>query len=141
MASRRGAEFERKVRDLFTRHGYVVVRSTVSKSPADLVALRGQRGADLYAPFSDHPSPLVVRSLLIQAKIGGRHRFSPADWNELYSLAISSGSWAVLAAQEKQGRRHVVALYLLCGPRQPYSREWPMKPLEFVEVGDATQAG
>ncbi len=137
MASRRGADFERAVRDVFVRHGYAVVRSTVSKSPADLVALRGAEGAALTVPCPDFPSPITVRPLLVQAKIGGRHRFSPGDWNELYSLALSSGSWAVLASQEKQGRRHVVGLSLLLGPRQAHSREWPMKPLVFVGGGGA----
>lgn len=126
--------FERKVRDLFASHGYVVVRSTVSKSPADLVVLATEQADDI---LHETGFALAAKPLLVQAKIGGRLRLGPAEWNELYRLAKSSGCWPVLATQEKEGRRHVVRLWSLTGTRVSGAREWPMRALTFPEVPDA----
>ena len=39
---RRGADFERKVRTYFTKRGFVVFRSSGSRGPCDLVALKAE---------------------------------------------------------------------------------------------------
>lgn len=107
----RGADFERRVRDHLIRAGYVVIRSAASKTGVDLVALGGP----------------VVPVLLVQAKTDGR--LDPGEWNALHALATYSGVVPVLARQERVGRRNVVALYRLDGPKVPRARNAPLVPL------------
>lgn len=74
---RRGADYERRVGKVLEGHGYIVVRSAGSHSPADLVAMK--------------PGELV----LVQCKLNGR--LDPDEWNELRDMADATGGDPVLA--------------------------------------------
>ena len=122
MTYRRGADFERKVRDrLYADGAKLVVRSAGSKGPVDLVALYGS-----------HPTPVLAREVprletghfrmwgdevvfppdVVQVKTGTA-RLSSAKRAELVSLAESVGARAVLASPVKNGRRIDVKLEVL----------------------------
>ena len=122
----RGAEFERQTRDLLREHGYLVTRSTASKGLIDLFAVAPPgEGHFPVAPTAFYAGP---HTLCVQAKRDGR--LDHGEWNALYALAKAGGLVPVLAKREKVGRRHVVALYRLTGPRVPRSRTWPMERIE-----------
>jgi len=123
--AQRGTGFERAVRDDLAKRGYIVVRSTASKSPLDLVALWAR-------PL---PSPgwtwttadgggRWLPALLVQAKVDGR--LDPDEWNVLYGLARTSDTPAVLVKRVKEGRRFVPAYFFLLGEKVSGSRKPPM---------------
>ncbi len=83
----RGQAFEYRVRDLFRKHDYYVIKSAGSKGKADLVALKAGRPA-----------------VLIQCKagaIGSRERQEAA---ELHALAESLECTALLAGKDPRGK-------------------------------------
>lgn len=91
---RRGADFERKVRDYFidSWNAALVVRSAGSKTVVDLVAF-----------FNDGRSPCLV-----QVKRTGR--MTQAAKAQFKVLARSIGALPVVASGEKIGRREEVVL-------------------------------
>lgn len=84
---RSGYRFERRVRAVLEREGYVVIRAAGSKGPADLVALR--RG---------HPP------VLVQCKRGGR--IGKDERRALSETTERAGGVAVLA--KSAGKRVVL---------------------------------
>jgi len=90
---RRGAAFERKVRDHLYEQGFTyVVRSAGSHGLADLVAMR----RDMW--------------LLVQCKIDGN--LPPTERELLVELADDVGARAVMAARGKRGK---IELHKLAG--------------------------
>lgn len=80
---RRGADFERATMKDLEGHGYAVVRSAGSHSPADLIALR------------------VGETLAIQCKRNGR--LDPDEWNQFYCWAALAGATPILASKGPRG--------------------------------------
>lgn len=127
----RGALFERQCRDALAALGYVVMRSTASKTPMDLAAF-------LLEPPRQSPwfAAAMPPCMIVQAKTNGR--LDHDEWNVLYRLAEVSGTCAVLARREKVGRRYVCAFYELTGPKTPHMRKPPMvRILQEVPVDGA----
>jgi len=81
---KRGRVFEYRVRDYLKGLGYFVMRSPASRSPVDLVAIaQGQ-------------------ILFVQCKLSDQ--LCPAEWNELFDLAESTGAIPVLATRSAPRR-------------------------------------
>lgn len=74
----RGANLERRVKDLLEGEGFAVVRSAGSHSPADLVAMRG--------------GEIVI----VQCKRDGR--LGPSEWNEFVEFCVKAGGVPILAS-------------------------------------------
>lgn len=83
----KGRALEYKVRDLFIKHGYFVVRSAGSKGKADLVALKAGH-----------------RPVLIQCKSGAVAKREREEAVELHALAESLAAEGVLAAKDAKGK-------------------------------------
>ena len=81
---RRGADFERRVKADFERHGFVAVRSAGSRTPADVYAFAA--GQVIFA----------------QCKRDGR--LDPDEWNEFYTYCQRAGAVPLLAMAGKGGR-------------------------------------
>jgi len=129
--SQRGAQFERAVRDDLAARGYVVSRSTASKTPLDLMALYSLRSP---GPrwTTDGTGTYWLPAVLVQSKTDGR--LDPDEWNVLYSLACTSDTAAVLVRRVKEGRRYVPAYYVLFGEKVSGSRKPPMLRVYPPEV-------
>jgi Holliday junction resolvase len=104
----RGAAFERRVMVDLEAHGYRVIRSAGSHSPADVVAF-GQSG-----------------NLLVQAKIDGR--CDPVEWNELWDWAMDGGCMPVLASVGP--KRGQIVYRRLTGPKVAGGRGVPAEVFE-----------
>lgn len=113
---RKGWQLEDRVRKDLTRCGYVdVVRSPLSRGPADITATRAD-----------------VR-VCVQCK--SANYCSPAEWNALYQLAEQRGAVAVIAGKDPHG--HLV-YHVLTGPKTTRGRQpWqhfdpaPVRQLEL----------
>lgn len=81
---RRGDYHERKVRANLEKHGWLVVRSAGSLGPADLIAIHHAR-----------------MPVLVSCKISGK--VPPAEWDELYLVAMRHGAHAIVASRPKDG--------------------------------------
>jgi Holliday junction resolvase len=93
MSYRKGRRLEWKVREIFRRRGWVVVRAAASK-PVDLVCLKGRMGRR-------------SRVVLVECKYGG----GGVTWKDvkpLIDLAEKANAKPVLAVQEKYGRVRMV---------------------------------
>lgn len=88
-----GRQFEYRVRDLFTKHNYYVIRSAGSKGKADLVALKAGR------------SPV-----LIQCKAGQINSRERKEAAELHALAAELGCTALLAGKDSRGKLQLWSL-------------------------------
>jgi Holliday junction resolvase len=89
MSYRKGRRLEWKVREIFRRRGWVVVRAAASK-PVDLVCLKGRMGRR-------------SRVVFVECKYGG----GGATWKDvkpLLDFAEKANAKTVLAFQEKYGR-------------------------------------
>ena len=89
MSYRKGRRLEWKVREIFRRRGWVVVRAAASK-PVDLVCLKGRMGRR-------------SRVVLVECKYGG----GGVTWKDvkpLLDFAEKANAKPVLALQEKYGR-------------------------------------
>lgn len=80
--SRKGLDFERKIKGVLERNGWVAFRSAASKGPADVVAFKPGR------------TPIFV-----QCKYHGRMDYD--EWNPFYELCERIGVTPVLAWQQK----------------------------------------
>lgn len=90
---RRGADFERKVRDdLYARGAVLVIRSAGSRSPIDLAAF-----------WPEMARAFASRVVLVQVKITGR--LSAADRAHFAELARVAGAAPVIASPERVGRK------------------------------------
>lgn len=78
-----GADFERTTMRDLESHGYAVVRSAGSHSPADLVAMRDGR------------------FVLVQCKRNGR--LYPDEWNEFLEFCEYAGGTPILASKGPRG--------------------------------------
>lgn len=83
---RRGSTFERDVKKDMERLGWFVVRAAGSHGHADLLAV----------------SPDEVA--FVQAKLGGPGAFAPAEWNELFRVALRYGGVPVVVHRPKRGK-------------------------------------
>jgi Holliday junction resolvase len=98
----RGSAFERQVKvDLESRGWFV--------GHADLLAV----------------SPDEVA--FVQAKLGGPGAFPPAEWNELYSLAINYGGVPVVVHRPRRGRLEYLRMI---GMKQDTGVRGPAAPCE-----------
>ena len=96
---RRGADFERKVMRDLEAHGYCVVRSAGSHSPADLIALRRAAiGASADGAYIA-TCPEVVA---VQCKRNGR--LDPEEWNEFWEWCLKACAKPILASRGANGR-------------------------------------
>lgn len=82
-----GYVLERAARTLLTVNGYLVIRASGSKGPADLVALK----------------PGEV--LLIQCKASERQRLGPAERAELHGAAQLAGATALACRWARNGHQ------------------------------------
>jgi Holliday junction resolvase len=90
---RKGRRLEWRVRDMFRRRGWVVVRAAASK-PNDLVCLKRKMGRR-------------SRVVLVECKYGGRG----VTWKNVKPLLDVAGrvnAKPVLAVQEKYGRVRMI---------------------------------
>lgn len=117
----RGADFERSVRKALVDVGYVVIRSTASKTGVDLVALWNGPGDPEWT--TDGTGLWLLPALLVQAKTDGR--LDPGEWNVLYDLGSASETRAMLVCREQAGRRKVPAFYALVGRKITGQRNPP----------------
>jgi len=93
-----GRRLEYRVRDMFRKQGYLVIRAAQSK-PIDLVALRNGR------------------TLLVECKAGGSYLGQDRK-RELLSLAALTGATIVIATRRKrQGERTTLADGKLVDPK------------------------
>jgi Holliday junction resolvase len=90
---RKGRRLEWKVREIFRRRGWVVVRAAASK-PIDLVCLKRKMGRR-------------SRVVLVECKYGGRE-VTWKDVKPLLDIAGRVNAKPVLAVQEKYGRVRMV---------------------------------
>lgn len=81
----RGSAFERTVKADLESHGWYVVRAAGSHGHADLLAVSRDEVA------------------FVQAKLGGPGRMPPAEWNDLYRVAMRYGGVPVLVHRPKRG--------------------------------------
>jgi Holliday junction resolvase len=99
-----GREFEYRVRDIFKKAGYFVLRSPGSKSPTDLVCIK--TGAVVF----------------VQCKRSGV--IVSQEWNKLFELSTSVGAVPVLA--EMPGMRGTI-LWEMTGAKDGIKRAQPRK--------------
>jgi Holliday junction resolvase len=115
----RGAALERAIADKLRALDYFVIRSSASKTPVDLVAIRQNE------------------VLLIQCRRS--LRLDPGEWNELWDVATATGGTPLVAGI--QNRKTVYRL--MTGPKtargpQPWKPWTPpsyLRPV-FVEYSD-----
>lgn len=81
---RRGADFERKVRESMAAHGYVSVRAAGSHTPADVYCFR----------FGE--------LVFIQCKRDGR--LDPKEWNDFLVYCWKAGAVALVAMKGEKGK-------------------------------------
>ncbi len=105
-AYRAGRATENKARGVLRVAGFVTMRSWMSRSPADLVALRAGS-----------------RPLLIQVKKGGY--MVPAERLALWAMADQAGAVPVLCRMESDGS---LTFHVMTGTKHG---EW--SPLEIME--------
>jgi hypothetical protein len=105
-----GRAFEHRVRDALTAQGWWVIRAAGSKGKADLVALRATRAG----------GERVAYCALINVKRGGK--VSPAEWNEMWDLAVLVGAFPVVAFMP--GARGI-EWRLVTGPKNGSGRPQP----------------
>lgn len=103
MTYRAGADFERRVQRALESIGYKVVRSAGSRSPTDLVAMKGGS------------------TVCVQCKKNGR--FGPDKWNAFYRFCQDAGAVPVLASRSKKGTE----CYVLTGEKTGHGKQ-PMAP-------------
>jgi len=84
----KGRRVEYAVRDQLIKAGYFVVRSSRSKGPADLVALKRA----IYLGRS------IVVALLVNCKLDIT-ACSREDWNETYFAAMDAGAVPIIAGK------------------------------------------
>lgn len=100
-----GRNFEYRVRDALKKHGYFVMRSPMSRSPVDLIAVRKSQPV-----------------LMVQCKLGGQ--FGRTEWNELYDLAVSVGAVPILAMMPGTSG---IAYYEMTDRKDGSKKPQPMK--------------
>jgi hypothetical protein len=132
-AYRRGSEFELRVKREFEEAGYWVMRSSLSRGVADLLAI------DLADPLT---------KIMIQCKRTKERGVAPAQWNQLYKVAMSTLSVPVIAAAVFHGGSgptagHVVGrtLHRVMGPKRIGSRSTPWVPWELKQIDQRTMRG
>ena len=81
---RKGRDFEYAVKKNLEKHGYLVMRSPASKTPADLWAIKDGE------------------ALFVQCKLKGA--FPVDEWNEFMDYAEEAGVKPILANRPKSGR-------------------------------------
>ncbi len=92
-AYRVGRATENKARAVLHRAGFVTLRSWMSRSPADLVALRAE------PPTGEMHARTTI--WLVQVKKGGY--MSPQERMELRDMALIAGATPVLCRMESDG--------------------------------------
>ncbi|MEM0481555.1 MAG: restriction endonuclease [Nitrososphaerota archaeon] len=90
MSYRSGRRFEYRVRDIFARSGWVVIRAAASK-PVDLVCLK------------------AGRAVLLECKYN-RRSLPAKDAKRLVSLARRAGAEPVVALAMKRGKPELLSL-------------------------------
>lgn len=106
---RLGRQFEYHVRDLFRKHGFVVLRSAGSKTIIDLIAVSKEVG-----------------TIFVQCKRSGC--IVSREWNELFSLASAVGAISVLA-ERPTGRG--IKLWTMTGLKDGSRRQQPRVEFTF----------
>lgn len=128
-AYRRGSEFELRVKREFEEAGYWVMRSSLSRGVADLLAI------DLADPLT---------KIMIQCKRTKERGVAPAQWNQLYKVAMSTLSVPVIAAAVfREADGHVIGrdLHRVMGPKRTGSRFTPWVPWELKQIDQRTMRG
>ena len=108
----RARQFEYKVRDDMTEHGFIAVRSPASKTPADVYCIGYET------------------KVFIQCKTNGV--LGPAEWNKFYAYCMSVNAVPVLAQRGKNGRG--ISYKLLTDWKVPRKRQ-PMVDWQPIEGG------
>lgn len=112
----KGAKFELAVKHALTDAGWLVVKSSDSKGPADLIAARTEAGC--------------TRLLLIEAKGGGKS-CPPAQWNRLWETTLRYGGEPVLA--DKVPGIAAPRFWTITGPKSGRGEAQPRVPLNIEE--------
>lgn len=107
----KGDRFEKRVLAELESEGYIGWQSRVSRSPADIVALKHGE------------------TLLVQVKSGSQH-IGHDEWNRLFELADTVGARAVLAVRD--GRK--VRYRQIRGKHVPRTHLWPCEPFVLDQV-------
>lgn len=107
----KGANFERRVEDLFQSMGFSAARVAGSHGLYDVIAI----------------APNAEKIYFIQCKTD--RKLPPADWNLLYAHATVYGGVAVLAY--KDGVR--IGLDWLTGYTKPYERRKPRSGIDYKD--------
>jgi Holliday junction resolvase len=119
--ARRGSTFERTVKADMEAKGWYVVRAAGSHGHADLLAVSADEVA------------------FVQAKLGGPGAFPPAEWNDLFAVAIRYGGVPVVVHRPQRGRLEYLRMLApklgIKGLRPPCE---PWSPA--VERGDTGEA-
>lgn len=105
---RSGADFERRVKADFERHGFVAVRSAGSKTPADVYCFA------------------AGEIVFVQCKRDGR--LNPDEWNEFWAYCQRAGALPLLAKVGSNGRG--IEYRRLTGRKEGRGRQ-PYEPWEI----------
>jgi Holliday junction resolvase len=93
---RRARDFEYRVRDDMSRHGWIAIRSPASKSPVDVYCIG------------------FHECVMIQCKTNGR--LGTEEWNAVYDMARSVDALPVLAQTGPGGRG--ICYHVLTGRKE-----------------------